>query len=79
MTMFNKRHYQAIALVMQTARPANKRAVAQWSETIKDLADMFARDNSLFKYDLFLQACIPGQNVRQKTVKVRDIRLALKQ
>ncbi len=75
MTMFSKRHYQAIALIMQDM---HKQAAADsiLSETdlafhvCEEFAALFAKDNSLFKRGLFLQACIPGRNVRERTVKL---------
>ena len=68
MTHFNKRHYQDLALVMQNTYPTFLADQEQWNITRTALADMFAKDNSLFKYDLFIQACIPGNNVRARKV-----------
>lgn len=67
--MFAKRHYEAIATVMQEAHPGaalaiDNRAVMQWSETCKDLAKMFERDNLHFDIVRFMHACRPGANVR---------------
>ena len=68
--MFSKRHYEAIALAMQDAKPlpnwdANKHT--QWDVCVSRLADAFGRDNGLFKRERFLAACQPGANVRART------------
>lgn len=70
MSMFSKRHYEAIAGVMQEACPlptwdANKRA--EWEVTRSRLADMFAGDNGLFKRGRFERACEPGANVKARS------------
>jgi hypothetical protein len=63
MSMFAKRHYEAIAAVMKNAHPGamgvENRAVMQWSETCKDLAEMFERDNPRFDIIRFMKACKP--------------------
>jgi hypothetical protein len=71
MSRFAKRHYEAIATVMQEAHPGaglstDNRAVVQWSETCRDLAEMFARDNHAFAIIRFMRACVPGANVRTR-------------
>jgi hypothetical protein len=68
--MFNKRHYEAIEVAMQEAKPepnwsSNKHA--QWTVTVSRLADAFARDNSQFKRDRFIAACEPLANVKLRT------------
>jgi hypothetical protein len=68
---FAKRHYEAIALAMQDAHPGaglsqDNRAVIQWSETCKDLAEVFERDNSRFDIIRFMHACVPRANVRAR-------------
>lgn len=73
--MFSKRHYQAIALAMQSVYPAadcddrkpDPVALDQWQNCLGALAAAFERDNGLFKRDLFLRACQPGTNVRKRT------------
>jgi hypothetical protein len=70
MAHFAKRHYEAIATVMQAEKPLpnwdpNKHA--QWELIRKSLADMLAADNGLFKRDRFIRACEPGANVRART------------
>jgi hypothetical protein len=73
MAHFNKRHYEAIALVCQEYRghiehfqtAAQRRAFQ--AEIEGRLADMFGRDNGLFKRDRFLAACLPGANVKLRT------------
>lgn len=77
--MFNKRHYETIARVMQTAHPGtglanDNRAVIQWSETCKDLAEAFERDNPRFDIIRFMHACRPGANVRAKTAHLKTVR-----
>jgi hypothetical protein len=70
MSHFAKRHYEAIAIVMQNAHPGvwtAGRPVNQWAETIKDLAEMFERDNSQFDIIRFFRACQPGANVRARS------------
>jgi hypothetical protein len=65
---FAKRHYEAIALAMQSAHvlgdPAKRN---QWESVRNELADMFARDNGMFKRDRFMYACEPGANVRARS------------
>jgi hypothetical protein len=79
MAQFSKRHYQAIAQVMQDSRIEQEQfglhdskqqsAVNDAMEVVCDeLADMFFDDNPLFKRDLFMQACQPGANVRARKV-----------
>src|SRR5262249_40517609 len=68
--MFSKRHYEAIALAMQEAKPlpswcANKHA--QWTVTVAHLANMFGRDNGRFNRERFEAACEPGANVKLRT------------
>jgi hypothetical protein len=69
--MFAKQHYEAIAQTMQDAHPGSglsddNRAVVQWNETIKDLAEMFERDNPKFCIIRFMKACRPGANVKAR-------------
>ena len=77
MTHFNKRHYEAIALVCQEYRDhaANFQTHAQREafqlELETRLADMFKRDNHLFDAGRFLYACKPGRNVRSKTAHLK--------
>jgi hypothetical protein len=79
MAQFSKRHYQAIAQVMQEIHPGEQfehgddcegtfTALDQWDETKCRIAVMFQSDNSLFNRNLFLQACQPGANVRARKV-----------
>lgn len=72
MSHFTKRDYEAIAQVMQDAHPGaalskDNRAVIQWSETVKDFAEMLERDNSSFDIIRFVRACQPGANVRARS------------
>jgi len=59
--MFAKRHYEAIAQVMRKAEPsivndANRDHV-QWMEMVRDLAELFERDNPRFDIIRFVKAC----------------------
>lgn len=70
--MFNKRHYEAIAEIMQHHCPypkivGNDELNAAWIGVRNELADMFARDNSRFQRERFLAACQPGANVKLRT------------
>lgn len=72
MSKFNKRHYEAIARVMQSTCTTDgadddEASVYRWHVIRGTLADMFARDNGLFKRDRFERACEPGANVRART------------
>lgn len=65
MAIFAKRHYEAIAATMREAHPGaalsdDNRAVIQWSETVKDMAEMFERDNAAFDVLRFVKACRPA-------------------
>jgi hypothetical protein len=51
MTMFAKRHYVAIAKTIKANHRENVPAL------VIELADMFARDNPLFKRSRFYDAC----------------------
>jgi hypothetical protein len=69
-TMFNKRHYEAIAAVMQETKSylhGVPNQEAQWDFTRTRLSLMFARDNVQFKRARFEAACEPGANVRART------------
>jgi hypothetical protein len=70
-TKFAKRHYEAIALAMQEAscmanngEACKKHGVAA---AIEELFRVFARDNSQFKRERFIAACVPGANVRARS------------
>ena len=62
---FQKRHYEAVALAIQSAHVIGGRN--QWESVRNELADMFARDNGQFKRDRFISACQPGANVRARS------------
>jgi hypothetical protein len=71
--IFAKRHYEAIAQVMQEAEsfPAmvhetGKPTVRQWDMTVARLAELFASDNAKFDRERFKAACHPGANVRAR-------------
>jgi hypothetical protein len=70
--MFQQRHFEALATLMQDACPAahwdpNKRA--QWEVIRNRMVELFQCDNHLFKADRFIGACEPGANVRAKSHK----------
>lgn len=78
MSMFNKRHYQAVAEAMQEAVRDIRAKEPKYNATdivdgvnyaIDHLCDTFIRDNSSFKSELFRAACEPGANVRARTVE----------
>lgn len=59
--MFAKRHYEAIARVMQSAHGHD------WQTIREELSDLFKSDNSQFDRERFDRACIPGNNVMART------------
>ena len=63
---FAKRHYEAIALAMQEARRSVNGSNDPIAVVIEELADVFARDNGMFKRERFIGACEPGANVRAR-------------
>jgi hypothetical protein len=63
---FHKRHYEAIALAMQEARRSVNGRNDPIAVVIEELADVFARDNGMFKRERFERACVPGANVRAR-------------
>jgi hypothetical protein len=63
-TKFAKRHYEAIALAMQEARRSVNGSNDPIAVVVEQLADVFARDNGMFKRERFERACVPGANVR---------------
>ena len=70
MPKFNKRHYEAIALVIQEAirhRATSSEQVAGCYHVAKELEIMLRRDNRLFKSERFMAACEPGANVKLRT------------
>ena len=71
-SMFNKRHYEAIATTMQRAHPRGDEPSLdilslQWRLTVEEFSNMFGADNGLFKREQFEQACEPGANVKART------------
>ena len=68
--MFTRRHYEAIAKVMQDLQPGQFDSLAfreQHARTVQELCRMFERDNAAFDRDCFMRACIPGANVKART------------
>jgi hypothetical protein len=64
---FAKRHYEAIALAMQEARRSVNGSNDPIAVVINELADAFASDNGMFKRERFVNACVPGANVRARS------------
>ena len=72
---FAKRHYEAIATVIQHLTlsddeldehglaeiEARRQAIA------REFANLFASDNGQFKRERFVRACVPGANVRTRS------------
>lgn len=70
MTKFAKRHYEAIALVMQSTYSddaGDGGGADVWSTIVDAFADAFSRDNQRFQRQRFINACEPGANVRART------------
>ena len=73
MADFQRRHYEAVALIMQDAHrqaeaeQGNLAAVDLVFHVQEDFAALFMRDNPQFKRGRFLIACTPGKNVRERT------------
>lgn len=67
--MFSKRHYEAIALAMQTSAPCapEHNHEMQWAHCVSALADRFEADSGAFDRERFKRACIPGANVRARS------------
>lgn len=72
MSDFQKRHYEAIALVCQEyndhASIFQNRAqrFAHQAEFEARLCNMFLHDNPNFNRERFLRACVPGANVKNR-------------
>jgi hypothetical protein len=63
---FAKRHYEAIATAIQEARRSVNGSNDPIAVVVEQLADVFARDNGMFKRERFIGACVPGANVRAR-------------
>lgn len=61
--MFSRRHYEAIARVLQSLDQ-----ITPWGATAARsiFADLLAQDNARFDRERFIRACEPGANVRAK-------------
>ena len=62
--LFQKRHYQQVALALQYVE--SDIAGQAHDRVIKELADLFARDNDRFSRSAFATACQPGADVRRR-------------
>jgi hypothetical protein len=70
MSKFAKRHYEAIALVMQSTYSDDSGdggGADVWANIVDELATMFAHDNQMFCQVRFVSACVPGANVRARS------------
>ena len=69
MSDFARRHYEAIATLMQDTKPlgALSSAFTQWYVDCEGLANMLADDNAHFDRKRFIRACEPGANVRARS------------
>lgn len=55
--MMQRRHYELIAQVLRTAKPADDNPPCTWEELCEAFADACKRDNPQFKYERFYNAC----------------------
>ena len=70
--MFQQRHFEALAKLMQQTHPneADRQAAhEQWKIMCNAMCDLFNEGNPRFARGRFLRACEPGANVRARTVK----------
>ena len=80
MSVFQQRHFEAIAEAIQEAKlavtdkyptraePATTETRLQGVKAVQDeLTALFARSNGLFNRERFTRACEPGANVRART------------
>lgn len=72
MTMFQQRHFEALAQLMQDVEPkagTKAQSRAEYREQIiREMCALFSRDNPHFNEDRFRCACVPGANVRSRRV-----------
>jgi hypothetical protein len=74
---FAKRHYEALAQVIQgLALSNNELSNEELEELISvrqgiagDFANMLGKDNPRFDRERFIRACVPGANVRARKAK----------
>lgn len=72
--MFQQRHFEAIAQMMQELHPRQGDETdqqwlgreRQWIATVNALSSLFARHNDRFMLGRFERACEPGANVRAR-------------
>jgi hypothetical protein len=74
MSIFSKRHYEAVALALQAIHPGSDDTtidydarLEMWKDTRDELAQTFCRDNSRFQAERFRAACEPNANVKLRT------------
>ncbi len=67
--MFQQRHFEAIAQMMQEIKPCfaiEDAELEQWTRTRDALVRLFVRHNNSFDVSRFERACEPGANVRAR-------------
>lgn len=79
---FHKRHYERVAEAIQEARRSTAATIDSSigpndlvhtaaeiaiTRVVRELADVFAGDNSQFRRERFITACVPGNNVRARS------------
>jgi hypothetical protein len=72
--MFQQRHFEAIATVMQETKPheSSENRTYQWEADRTALAALFQRHNKNFMWNRFVAACEPGANVRTRGTTLRE-------
>jgi hypothetical protein len=69
MSIFTKRHYEAVAEALQCAASHLSKSpleTAGFNEARDHLSALFASDNPRFNAARFNAACVPGANVRAR-------------
>lgn len=70
---FHKRHYERVAEAIQEAKreaAAGDNTLAAFAAidlVVEELVCVFRGDNSSFKRERFIAACVPGANVRARS------------
>ena len=56
-----KKHFEALADALSKSRPIESIALAQWDQSVRDVARVCADSNSQFDRDKFVEACEWGR------------------
>lgn len=69
--MFQQRHFEAIARMMQDLKAEGETDFAtgarlQWGATCEAMCDLFSQHNPNFDRERFKRACEPGANVKAR-------------